>query len=41
MSDAYSFASKSSLKLKAAPGVETPGVKKKKKKKSKSKEKEM
>ena len=41
MSDAYAFASKSSLKLKAAPGVETPGVKKKKKKKSKNKEKEM
>merc|ERR1712004_510433 len=38
---AYAFASKSSLKLKATPGVETPGVKKKKKKKSKNKEKEM
>merc|ERR1719234_2155138 len=41
MSDAYAFASKSSLKLKSAPGVEVPGVKKKKKKKSKNKEKEM
>ena len=41
MSDAYAFASKSSLKLKSAPGVEVPGVKKKKKKKSKNKEKDM
>ena len=42
MGDAYAFASKSSLKLKSAPGVQEVAIKKKKKKKKdKGKGKEM
>jgi len=41
MGDAYAFASKSSLKLKSAPGVQEVAIKRKKKKKDKSKGNEM